>query len=155
MTQIRFSMLVAVALLLGCADAGPHPGAVAREIDVHRALWAAARPAAYVYEVERVCFCAPAGRGPVRVVVDGANVVSRTYTDGGEPVDSSLTAFFPAVDGLFDLLDDAVARGAVRVSVTWAPEGGLPLDAFIDYSENIADEEQGFRIVAVPAASGG
>ena len=89
------------------------------------------------------------------LVVDGANVVSRTYTDGGEPVDSSLAGLFPAVDGLFDLLDDAVARGAVQVSVTWATEGGLPLDAFIDYAANVADEEQGFRIVGVPTDTGG
>ena len=34
--------------------------------------------------------------------------------------------------------------------VTYDPESGVPLDVFIDYAENIADEELGFTVQVPP-----
>lgn len=149
---LRALLPILTALFAACADAGPELDARRREVATHRASWEAGRPAAYVYELERVCFCGEEARGPVRMLVNGSDVVSRTYVATGAAVPSAFAQLFPPVDGLFDILDDALDRGAATVQVTWDDASGLPLEAFIDYAENIADEELGFRIVAVPQA---
>lgn len=148
------TLLAALGLLVipGCDDLAPGAGGLAGEIAEHRALWEKARPAAYVYQVERVCFCAPDGRGPVRVHVLGTEPLQRFYTSTGAPVGEHLKPVFPSVDGLFDLLEDAVAGGAFQVQITWDPATGIPLDFWVDYDRNVADEEQGYRVVALPRA---
>jgi hypothetical protein len=138
------------ALAAGCSDQGPHVGALEREIAANRALWEANGPSSYVYDVERLCFCGVEALGPVRVVVENGVAVGRTYVATGEVVPASFADLFPSVDGLFEVLTDAVQRGAADVRVTWGSGNGLPLDFFIDYSVNIADEEQGYRIVDPP-----
>lgn len=143
------------ALALGCAPGGPGTGTGADEIAAHRAQWVAQRPAAYVYELQRSCFCPPDALGPVRIRVQGTTVVSRVYVESGDTVRPPFAELFPTVDGLFDLLDDAVDRKADQITVTWSTDAGYPLDAFIDYIFAAADEEQGFHVSAVPVAPGG
>lgn len=46
----------------------------------------------------------------------------------------------------------ALDRDAHQVQVTWDPMSGAPQDSWIDYDANIADEEQGYRIVSAPRA---
>jgi hypothetical protein len=50
------------------------------------------------------------------------------------------------VDGLFDVLRDAMNEGAHEIRVTYNPANGVPIDFWIDYSENTADEELGFIV---------
>ena len=38
--------------------------------------------------------------------------------------------------------------------MTWDPVTGAPLDFWVDYEANLADEEQGYRLVAAPRAGG-
>ncbi len=141
-----------LALLLGtvaCSDQGPPPG-LSDEIEVNRAVWRANRPASYRYSIHRQCFCGAEARGPVEVEVSGSTVVGRVYVDTGEAVPRDFASVFPSVDGLFDVLEDAVARRADEIQVVWDPTTGIPMDFFIDYSREIADEESGYEIVAVP-----
>lgn len=137
-------------VLSACSDLGPTGEGLAAEIAAHRALWEERRPSAYVYEVERVCFCPVEARGPVRVRVRDAQVLARAYVATGAPVSGELERLFPGVEGLFDVLEDAVARNADQIRVEWDLESGAPLDLWIDYDGTTADEEQGFRIVAEP-----
>lgn len=147
---MRTLMAVVVLLgLVGCSDQGPG-GDLTREIARNRALWSQARPDSYRYTLELRCFCGY--RGPVEVRVQGQSVVSRTAVDGGEPVPEALVSSFPAVDGLFDFLEDAVARDAHQIQVLWDPATGVPLEAWVDYDEAIADEEMGFAVVSLPTA---
>jgi hypothetical protein len=77
--------------------------------------------------------------------VDGV-VVSAVYVEDGSPAEVG----FPTVDGLFDVLEEAVRRDAHRVDVTWDPETGVPVDLYVDYDENVADEETGYRVTEIP-----
>jgi hypothetical protein len=52
----------------------------------------------------------------------------------------------PTIDELFDRLANAFARDAALINVTWDAERGYPRTAYIDISELIADEEQGWSI---------
>ena len=108
-------------------------------------LWQLRRPARYEYTVQRQCFCGEDARGPVRVTVDGETIVSQTYDDG-RAVDAPADEWFPSVDGLFAVLRDAFARDAHEIRVSYDPQLGVPVELWIDYSQNIADEELGFTV---------
>ena len=155
MTRIataRFSgALVLLALAWGCSDAGPDTGSLAEEVAEHRRMWESYRPATYVFELERQCFCGTEARGPVRMTVQGDAVVTRVYSDSGTDVPGEYAEIFPRVDGLFDILEDALRRGAEQVDVRWDATSGAPASFFIDYSRNIADEEVGYHILSGPS----
>lgn len=143
--------LVLLSLAWGCADAGPDVGGLADEVAEHRRMWESSRPATYAFELERLCFCGTEARGPVRLTVEGDVVVTRVYSDSGTEVPEEYAEIFPTVDGLFDILDDALRRGAEQVDVTWDATSGAPTYFFIDYSRNVADEEVGYHILAGPS----
>lgn len=142
--------MAALALFAACGDQGPSDPDLGGEIAAQRALWEARRPPAYVYDVERLCFCHPDARGPVRVRVEGGLVRERAYVASGAPVPADLRELFPDVDGLFDLLEEAFERDAWEIRVTWDEESGAPADLWIDYDQRVADEELGFRMVSKP-----
>jgi hypothetical protein len=57
------------------------------------------------------------------------------------------------VDGLFDLLEDAVERRAEEMRVSWDPARRYPTRVWIDYDDRVADEELGFtaaELTAIP-----
>jgi hypothetical protein len=144
-------VLTAMAVLAtsgACGDLGPGDGPF-EELTRNQERWQQQRPATYQYGVERLCFCGVEARGPVRVTVTGDDVTDRSYIDTGEPVPALFEDLFPTVDGLFDVLRDAIEREAHRIDVTYDPISGVPLDLFIDYEQNVADEELGFRVVEV------
>jgi hypothetical protein len=150
--SLRFlGALALVALAGACADVGPEGDGLEAEVARQRQIWEARRPENYVVEVERQCFCGVEARGPVRVTVSGARVTGRVYSDSGAAVPEAFADLFPSVDGLFDILEDALARPAENVDVTWDAASGAPSSFFIDYSANIADEEVGYRILSGPS----
>lgn len=144
---------VCIAAFQGCSDLGPAPTGLEAEVAEHRRLWDAVRPTAYTFELERQCYCADDARGPVRLSVEGTLVLGRTYSGSGVSVSDDFSELFPSIDGLFDVLEDAIRRSAADVQVTWDESLGVPSHFFIDYSTDIADEELGFRIVAGPETS--
>lgn len=138
-----------IALLMaasGCSLTDVGPRAV-DDLDEAWELWERVRPTAYVYGIERLCFCSEEGRGPVRVTVSGTVVTDQRYIDSGDPVPELYEDLFPSVDGLFAILRDAYERDAHSIDVTYDPQSGVPTDFFIDYLVNVADEELGFRLV--------
>lgn len=137
-------------VLVGCGSVGlgDSPQDV---LERNRRLWEEAEPAAYSYEVGRLCFCTPESLGPVRVVVEDGIVIDRTYVGTGDPVDAGWADLFPLVEGLFDILEDAYDRDASDVQVTFDPTSGVPIEFSIDYILNAADDELGMSAtVPVP-----
>lgn len=147
--------LAVMALLSGCSDLGPDENQLAKDIALHREIWEGKRPSAYTYEVLRGCNCSEEGQGPVWVRVQGTTVLSRVYSASGEPVPSTLAGVFPSVDGLFDLLEEAVRVDAWSISVSWHPERGYPISLFVDYEGSSINDEVGYTIVTAPAADTG
>jgi hypothetical protein len=145
--------LALCALLAGCSELGFD---VRTLTDLERAQtkWERTRPESYVYAVQRLCFCPTDYIGPVRVRVQGHDVLERTYVDSGDPVPAAYADAFPTVDGLFAILADAYADDADDVRVTYDPVTGVPVDFFIDYLEMAADEELGMRVTEDVATTG-
>lgn len=150
--SVRILLAAPCALLLSaCASSGVGPEVA--DLAEARQRWEAEGPASYVYAVERLCFCL--GRGPARVTVEDGEVVS---VEAVEPEDhfEPTAELFPSVDGLFEILADAIARDAYSIRATYDPETGVPTEFFIDYDQSIADEELGMRVTEpVTARTGG
>ncbi|MEX2473402.1 MAG: DUF6174 domain-containing protein [Gemmatimonadota bacterium] len=140
-SRLGLSALGLLSLLAtSCDSLGPERS----ELERARALWEATGPSDYSYAVERLCFCGYTG--PARVTVEDGEVVSVvSLTEQQPPIEPS-EDLFPSVDGLFDILEDAMARDAHSITATYDPETGVPVEFFIDYQEFTVDEELGMRV---------
>lgn len=148
--RIRIVAALACAAVASCDSQGPSV-VLLGELARNRARWAEVRTPEYSYAVERLCFCGFAAM-PVRVTVAEGVVTDRTFVGSGEPVPEELGELFPSVDGLFDVLLDAIERDAYELEVTYDADTGVPLDIAIDYEFNVRDEELGFRVTEVPSS---
>ncbi len=139
-----FVMIAAVMGLIACSDGGPVTEI--DSLDDALSLWHDVGPASYTVAIERQCFCGPDGRGPVRVTVINGKIVGQVYVASGASVTGDAQGWFPDVDGLFEILRGAMDDGAHEIRVTYDPANGVPVDFWIDYDENTADEELGFLV---------
>lgn len=144
------ALLWVTAFGVGCSDQGPEDVLFA-QLDAARELWTRSRPGRYAYTLEQVCDCPPEEAGPVRIEVDGASVLSRTYASGAA-VPDALAGLFPTVDELFALIGDAIAASAWDVRASYDPGSGVPLSVRIDYEPLEFGEEVAYRTVSLPSA---
>lgn len=150
----RASFVVLLLSTLGaatCDISGPGVSEL-HELSRNQTRWSRVGPDAYSYVIRRLCFCIGPATVPGRVTVLEDGTVERVYVESGEDVPEDLRDLFPTVEGLFDVLQDAFERDAHRIDVTYDPSSGVPLDIFIDYQENVADEELGFDVVEAVTA---
>jgi hypothetical protein len=109
-------------------------------------LWASTAPAHYSFILERVCFCGTEVTRRVRIVVLGGSVTSRTYVDGNQPVSARWHDLFPAMEGIFQIVRDALDRRAAEFEAQYDPDRGYPRIVEIDYLKNAIDEELTIRV---------
>lgn len=135
-------MIGSLLILAGCDLLEPSPGQAPADLHEARALWASAGVDDYELVIDRSCFCAH--HGPVRVrVVGGAKISVTLDSESGEPI--PLPAY-PDVEGLFDIVADAVAREAHRLRVAYHPSLGYPTQIDVDYEQRVADDEVGYDV---------
>ncbi len=116
-----------------------------------RQLWASAGIRDYDLLVDRVCFCSQVGT--VRVQVrQGTRVATVTETD--LPLEPTSLDGYPGVEGLFDLVAEAVNGSADELRVTYHPVLGYPVDLWIDTRRSVDDDEFGYRAELVAPAAG-
>ena len=114
-----------------------------------RARWARAALADYDLVMSRRCFCIDVG--PVMVSVrSGVRVETRVLVDDAEgPLAPNLVPFYPTVDELFAVIEQALDDGVHELRVTYHPSLGYPTDVWVDRSPAIADEEFGYDVALV------
>ena len=135
--------------LAACNTTAPG-GGLRSDLDGNRSLWSEQGVTSYVYGLERVCYCPEVAQGPVKVTVQDGVVEGRAYVSSDTAVGPEFNELFPAVTGLFDLIEQAIEVAAFRIEVTYDPATGLPVDVFINYDQRVVDEELGFRVVEMP-----
>ena len=153
MTRSRVEPLAASLLLLvgSCTILGLDVNSSeADELRAARLRWNRAHPPAYAYTLERLCFCGEEARGPVRIVVRGDSVESRTYTRTSRPVPLPWTDLFGSVDELFDAIERAVAD-ADSVAGHYHAKLGYPVDVYVDHIANAIDDEVRYRVTELTA----
>ena len=83
-------------------------------------------------------------------VVDG-RVTQVSFAEAGFTGDVPDPGRFGPVGELFEFLQDAIGRDAVRIDATFHPELGYPVEVFVDFDERLADEERGFMVRSLSA----
>ena len=142
LASLTFACLAAAAVTVGACDG---PTAPERKLQAARLKWEHTRPAAYTYTVALYCFCPQEGSGPVIVSVREGVVESRTYVNSGAAVAPTYADYFPTIDGLFEVIEDARRQGAYAINVTYDPARGFPVVISIDYERATADDELTYR----------
>ena len=112
-----------LALVVGCGLGSTGP---ADSLAAARARWARNAPAAYSYTIQRSCECTAEMAGPVTVTVRNGAVEARQYVSSGAAVTSEYAQIFPAVEGLFTLIDDAIKSGTKPLTTRYDPTLGYP-----------------------------
>ena len=107
--------------------------------------WEQAGIVDYSYTGAWTCFCPEDYRADAQVTVAGGTV---TAVHSAAPDVETIPApeRFLSIEGLFALIQDAIAGGAARVDVSYDETYGYPVELFIDYDERMADEEDRFTI---------
>ncbi len=121
------------------------PGSQQADLLRHQGRWERRRVANYVYTGAWNCFCPIDYTADAAVTVRAGAVVSVASADPAVPNIPDPERFVP-VKALFVLLQTAIDENAARIDVTYNEEFGYPEQFFVDYHENIADEERGFVI---------
>ena len=114
------------------------------ELDRYRTLWEANRSGDYTFEYRPLCFCPREFVQPVEVTVRNGVIESVTYVESGESPATNGFPLYHTIDGLFDMIQDAIDREAARLTVSYDPEIGYPTSVSIDYALTIMDEEFSF-----------
>lgn len=137
----RAALVALVAVLSACNPFSPL-GREKDELEAARRVWRNQGLTSYEFRVEHGCFCV--ARGAALVRVQDGRPVSVTYVETGAPVTPD--PFLPlTVEGLFDVIGDAIEEEADRVDVSYDSALGYPLTIAIDFDPRIADEEQYYQ----------
>jgi hypothetical protein len=119
------------------------------DVGAARARWADASAASYEYGYHKFCECHGDTPPETLVSVTDGNVVNVRHKPAGSDIEVPAAErnfqYYWTIDGLFDLIQSAIARDAT-VRVRFDPTLGYPTSVFIDYSENLIGDEVDVRI---------
>ncbi len=145
--------LVSMTLLAAVSCASSIP----QELTTNEKLWKDQGLRNYDFTLVRQCFCPEDWRGPVNIQVRNGAAVSVTYVSGGAAVTGGKFDNSDTIDKLFTILKDAYTgkgefnQKAETVNVTYDARMGYPTTFYIDVSQAIADEEQGYTVTNLVA----
>lgn len=121
-------------------------------IDQKAAAWKNAGLHDYDFRYRLGCFCDIRSVAPVIVSVRKDTVAEVVYADTRMPVEQEYRDDYPTIDSLFATLREAARRKAFTIDVQYDPLHGYPVQAWIDYVENMADEEIRFTVDSLRVA---
>ena len=154
--QLTRFLLPALILLILMA-AVSCTSSIPQELTTSEKLWKDQGLRNYDFTLERQCFCPEDWRGPVNIQVRNGATVSVTYVSSGAAVTEGKFDNADTIDKLFTMLKNAYAgkgdfeQKADTINVTYNAQMGYPTTFFIDVSQIIADEEQGYTVTNLVA----
>jgi len=143
-------VVIAAIFLIGCNNQGVGP--IPQDLITSEKLWKDQGLKNYDFTLERQAFAPEDWRGPVNIQVRNGVAVSVTYVSSGAVVTEGKFDNVDTIEKLFTILKNAyVGKGdfeqkAYSIEVTYNPQMGYPATFFIDVSQMIADEEQGYTV---------
>ena len=147
-TDLRRSAAIAVLAMLFAAPAFGQDAA----FTASRERWHAAALGSYEYGYRKYCECHPDDPPETVVTVRDGAVVGVRHRPVGSDVEVPGRNFdvYWTVDGLFDLLRSAYARGA-QVRARYDVRLGYPTELYIDYDANLIGDEIDLKLTQVNA----
>jgi hypothetical protein len=133
--------LIVAAALAGCEALGLDSEAdeTRDQLIRHRELWAGHGYSDYSYTLERLCFCVL--HSPISIDVAGGEVVAARYANGSGVLGQEALSSLPTVEGLFRIIEEALADRVDALHVTYHRTLGYPESISIDRRFGTADDE--------------
>jgi hypothetical protein len=143
--HIRAIFLPCICSLIGCTGNGL-PGSsnsAQDELDQNREVWESAGISNYSYRFQRSCECLPEVTRPFVVSVQNGVITEVRDFETGEVLDEDGLGELrvSTVEGLFDVIQEAINDRADSISIEYDSELGYPSSINIDHDEQISDEE--------------
>jgi hypothetical protein len=154
--QLTRFLLPALVLLILIAVVSC-TSSIPQELTTSEKLWKDQGLRNYDFTLERQCFCPEDWRGPVNIQVRNGATVSVIYVSSGVAVTEGKFDNADTIDKLFTMLKNAYAgtgdfeQRADTINVTYNAQMGYPTTFFIDVSQMMADEEQGYTVTNLVA----
>ena len=153
LTRLLLSVLILLASLavVSCTSTSSVP----QELTANERLWKDQGVGDYDFTLVRQAFAPEDWRGPVNIQVRNGTAVSVTYVSSGVAVTEGKFDNADTIDDLFTILKNAYTgkgefekfgKKADTINVTYNTQMGYPTEFYIDVSQTIADEEQGYTI---------
>jgi hypothetical protein len=142
---LRFLPVIVVLLLVLLLPAACK-SVVPSEFTKNEKLWDSKNLLDYNFTLQRNCFCPEDRRGPVDIQVRNGIPTSIVYPATGAAANADFFSDVDTVDEIMAILKKAYTDKAARVDVTYDAVNGFPLTIYIDVSELMADEEQGYNV---------
>lgn len=134
------SVVMLMLVTMGCSITEPSSRETEQaELTRNRQRWIAAGLHDYVFDYQRLCFCAPESTEPVRISVRQDAVVAVTRQSDGQPVDAKYG--WPRVDALFDDIQGRLDQHVARITVDYDATYGYPRSIVVDVAAMTADDE--------------
>ena len=116
-----------------------------RDLDRARDRWYATNVYEYEVTVDRRCECQYTG--PIRMLVRDGIPVAAVDRYSGAQVPLSVLRYYPSVEELFDLIDDALfGRQVNNVDVSYDHSYGYPRVTYIDYDRFYTDDDITYQL---------
>jgi hypothetical protein len=133
------ALLLVLCLLPACSLFGDNDLSDFRE---QRRQWERQNVINYTYQLNVACFCPYAG--PISVEVRADTVYTATVIETGEAITNLDNFSVKTIDGLFEVLEQAL-KEADKVDVDYDAQYGFPSLISIDYYKDAVDDEIGYR----------
>ncbi len=139
-----FGLAIVLPVVAGCSGIFDPDYNEQRDLERARDRWYATRAFEYEVTVDRQCECLYTGR--IRMLVRGGVPIAAVDRYSGAPVPLSVLRYYPSVEELFDLIDDALYGSSVRVDVSYDHSYGFPRVTYIDYDRFYTDDDLHFEL---------
>ncbi len=127
----------------GCDDDPAAPSDL-NDVRVARARWEQMGFDSYEITQRRNCYCLLGGR-PVRLRVMRDSLVSGFNLEDSTTLAPEQLQWYLTVDQLFDYITAIDPAKVARYEAHFDSSYGFPSQFYVDYDEQIADEEMGFE----------
>lgn len=114
---------------------------IAAEVLANKEKWLSLGIKQYQIEMQKICYCvADAVRLMIFQVSDN-EIKDVSYADSGDAVDPSHYSQLNTVEGMFDLVEQALVKNPASIVISYNDEYGYIKELTVDYQQNIADDE--------------
>lgn len=137
----RVLFLSILVLSSSCTGLVEHTSAADGEFHRHLQKWRLAAINDYDIHYQKGCYCLADHQRPVQVKIRSGQIVEAVYIDDQQVVSLSSKNDLKSVSDLFDLIDEAMAKPAAELAVSYDQSLGYPTSIYIDYYARMADDE--------------
>lgn len=120
---------------------------LAESLSLAKKHWADFKPQNYQFVFSWSCYCSPEFTSEKLITVTNNEITQIVDFATREPIPQDQFAEYSTIDSLFIKIEEALfIRKAYDMTISFNGDSGVPTKAYINYVDNIADDEIIFSI---------